>query len=226
MERFSESDCPSCCVPVPVDLMPDGDLVRYADAQATIAALQARVQELEAIKISDDAFTYCAYCGKKSPVDEHNEDLAAHIKVCPKHPMRDVESQLTQRTAELEAAKRANTRYGLEIKDLRKTIDEWRAELERVRGERDEAIIKVDKWRDKWLERGAELAKPCCQCGHSSFDPTQRVVQSQHRHEPGGAWMKRLIAELWMFLTCLVFILLVDSWRWAARQTKRGEQHE
>lgn len=37
--------------------------------------------------------------------------------------------------------------------------------------------------------------------------------------------MKRLIAELWMFLTCLVFILLVDSWRWAARQTKRGEQH-
>ena len=75
------------------------------DAQATIAALQARVQELEAIKTPDDAFTYCAYCGEKSPVDEHNEDLAAHIKVCPKHPMRDVESQLAQRTAELEAAK-------------------------------------------------------------------------------------------------------------------------
>ncbi len=115
----------------------------HPDAQATIAALQARVQELEAIKIPDDAFTYCAYCGKKSPVDEHNEDLAAHIKVCPKHPMRDVESQLTQRTAELEAAKRANTRYGLEIKDLRKTIDEWRAELERVRGELAETKEEV-----------------------------------------------------------------------------------
>ena len=114
------------------------EVVLATDAQATIAALQARVQELEAIKIPDDAFTYCAYCGEKSPVDEHNEDLAAHIKVCPKHPMRDVEAHLTQRTAELEAAKRANTRYGLEIKDLRRTIDEWKAELERVR-----ALVKA-----------------------------------------------------------------------------------
>ena len=84
----------------------EGDFVLYADAQATIAALQARVQELEAIKIPDDAFTYCAYCGEKSPVDEHNEDLSAHIKVCPKHPIRDVEAQLTQRTAERDTARR------------------------------------------------------------------------------------------------------------------------
>ena len=84
------------------------DVDRVNERDATIAALQARVQELEAIKIPDDAFTYCAYCGEKSPVDEHNEDLAAHIKVCLKHPMRDVESQLTQRTAECDALKLVN----------------------------------------------------------------------------------------------------------------------
>ena len=118
----------------------------HPDAQATIAALQARVKELEAIKIPDDAFTYCAYCGEKSPVDEHNEDLAAHIKVCPKHPMRDVESQLTQRTAELEAAKRERDEWIVKWDEhdhypkgyvtaqiqLRERVQ---AELERVRDE-------------------------------------------------------------------------------------------
>ena len=123
----------------------------HPDAQATIAALQARVKELEAIKIPDDAFTYCAYCGEKSPVDEHNEDLSAHIKVCPKHPMRDVESQLTQRTAELEAAKHCyadllakyqnlvawyDKQNGTPCEQVRhkQEVADLQAELERVRG--------------------------------------------------------------------------------------------
>ena len=38
----------------------DALVKQLADAQATIAALQARVKELEAIKTPDDAFTYCA----------------------------------------------------------------------------------------------------------------------------------------------------------------------
>ena len=121
----------------------DSLLKQLADAQATIAALQARVQELEAIKIPDDAFTYCAYCGEKSPVDEHNEDLSAHIKVCPKHPMRDVESQLTQRTAELEAAKRERDVWYARYNELSgvkdRQLNDLQAELERVRAERDHA---------------------------------------------------------------------------------------
>lgn len=110
----------------------DFEVVRAADAQATIAALQARVKELEAIKIPDDAFTYCAYCGEKSPVDEHNEDLSAHIKGCPKHPMRDVESQLTQRTAELHETQNHLADADNEVEQLRKQLSERTAELEAV----------------------------------------------------------------------------------------------
>ena len=116
---------------------------QLADAQATIAALQARVKELEAIKTPDDAFTYCAYCGEKSPVDEHNEDLAAHIKVCPKHPMRDVESQLAQRTAKLEAAKAIQA---IDLKNnnaYREQVATLQAELERVRADNK----ALDEWR-------------------------------------------------------------------------------
>lgn len=100
--------------------------------------------------------------------------------------INDLQSQLTQRTAELEAAKAIQA---IDLKNnnaYREQVANLQAELERVRGERDEAISKVDKWRDKWLERGAELVKPCEQCGHSSFDPTQRVVQSQHRQGMEG----------------------------------------
>ena len=114
-----------------------------ADAQATIAALQARVKELEAIKIPDDAFTYCAYCGEKSPVDEHNEDLSAHIKVCPKHPIRDVEAQLTQRTAERDCARRRVDELEAREVDvvlLREDLEKRTAELEAAKRERDEII--------------------------------------------------------------------------------------
>lgn len=125
-----------------------------ADAQAAIAALQARVQELEAIKIPDDAFTYCAYCGEKSPVDEHNEDLAAHIKVCPKHPMRDVETQLTQRTAELEAAKAESNAY------YRKAI-EFEHELYGDPGH-GLGLVHVEKE----LKKGREALKASLQLAH------------------------------------------------------------
>lgn len=64
------------------------------------AALQQRVAQLEAIKAPDDSFTYCAFCGEKSPVDEHNEDLSKHISVCKKHPMRDAEKRLTDLQAD------------------------------------------------------------------------------------------------------------------------------
>ena len=143
----------------------DSLLKQLADAQATIAALQARVQELEAIKIPDDAFTYCAYCGEKSPVDEHNEDLSAHIKVCPKHPMRDVESQLTQRTAELEAAKRERDVWYARYNELSgvkdRQLNDLQAELERVRAVSNPCSkIFTHKWLDpECVENGCQSLK-------------------------------------------------------------------
>ncbi len=44
LERFDETDC-KCGLPVPVEASPEGALVRYADAQATIADLQGQLLE-------------------------------------------------------------------------------------------------------------------------------------------------------------------------------------
>ena len=47
MERFTETDCSKCGVPVNVDLDPQGDLVRYDDAQRALDAEREKVKELE-----------------------------------------------------------------------------------------------------------------------------------------------------------------------------------
>ncbi len=47
MERFTETDCSKCGVPVNVDLDPQGDLVRYADAQRALDAEREKAKELE-----------------------------------------------------------------------------------------------------------------------------------------------------------------------------------
>ncbi len=111
-----------------------GNVVLYADAQATIAALQAQLEQVQ-----EERSKYIQAVGLATT-------CAADMQIDTSHPiemMQEVCKRFTQRTAELEAAKRANTRYGLEIKDLRKTIDEWRAELERVRGELAETKEEV-----------------------------------------------------------------------------------
>ena len=126
MERFKYIEDPS------QKLFVDSLLKQLADAQATIAALQARVQELEA----------------------QHEDLVERNRILRHRPDLPVErtefhdrfvklqSQLTQRTAELEAAKKhceiieerkAEAYKEVEIQLLAKA--EIHAELERVRGE-------------------------------------------------------------------------------------------
>ena len=47
MERFTETDCSKCGVPVNVDLDPQGDLVRYDDAQRALDAEREKVAFLE-----------------------------------------------------------------------------------------------------------------------------------------------------------------------------------
>lgn len=207
--QFYKADSPESRILRESGIAPS-EFVLAADAQATIAALQARVTELEAIKIPDDAFTYCAYCGEKSPVDEHNEDLSAHIKVCPKHPMRDVESQLTQRTAELEAAKAELEQERVRLascliaaeggtKDIVKQGDYgWspayqatlnlQAELERVRGERDEARDRsYDEMTMAYCQLAHEIALPGTPLPTNtndsiSFGKLREVVESVVAH--------------------------------------------
>ena len=96
-----------------------------ADAQATIAALQARVRELEqaagAMSCKDIADKVAGY--------------------------DDLQAQLTQRTAELEAANKKAAeqgRYAVEMFDELKRVQ---AELERVRGELVEATHNANVYQ-------------------------------------------------------------------------------
>lgn len=59
--------------------------------KADLAAANARVAELEA-----DRIVTCVYCGHEYPTGtptSQNKLLTEHIKVCEKHPMRQLEQQ-------------------------------------------------------------------------------------------------------------------------------------
>ena len=163
------------------------EVVKAADAQATIAALQARVTELEAIKIPDDAFTYCAYCGEKSPVDEHNEDLSAHIKVCPKHPIRDVEAQLTQRTTERDTARRRVDELEareVDVVMLREDLEQRTAELEAI-----EKILDIDSGKTT-VEKVRDLHHSFKQVWESYQDASNEMFKAQAELERVRALVK------------------------------------
>ncbi|ULA64480.1 MAG: hypothetical protein LZF86_140005 [Nitrospira sp.] len=105
--------------------------------------LERQVAELKALKTPDSTFTYCAFCGEQSPMDEHNEDLSAHIKVCSKHPMRDVEADVTRLREALEIAQEyiqgwtsTDVDYGKrgrECQDVKAAITQALAEPEEAR---------------------------------------------------------------------------------------------
>ena len=121
------------------------EVIDAADAQAAIAALQARVQELEA----------------------QHEDLVERNRILRHRPDLPVErtefhdrfvklqSQLTQRTAELEAAKAIQA---IDLKNnnaYREQVATLQAELERVRGE----IVAMRQRKDgAYLERNRVVA--------------------------------------------------------------------
>lgn len=142
-----------------------------ADAQATIAALQARVKELENPRIA----TRCPACGGSTLFIANGNWLTCSLIGCPDPTLinstgerlkaywsdkQKAESQLTQHTAELEAAKQRvmdernlsnswmkkhdellakvhkSGQFGaVVVQDVLKERDTLQAELERVRGE-------------------------------------------------------------------------------------------
>ena len=106
------------CMEIPGDC----EVVKAADAQATIAALQARAEQAERLV----ALQAQEILQRRQTLG----DLA--------HLHQQQSKELTQRTAELEAAKRgidtARTRYDNLSTESYKQIAVLQAELERVRG--------------------------------------------------------------------------------------------
>ena len=60
-----------------------------------IIELENKVRELE-------TNTYCAYCGEKFILDDQAASaVSEHIRICPKHPMRQLEARVAERDAAL-----------------------------------------------------------------------------------------------------------------------------
>jgi hypothetical protein len=96
---------------------------RIAELEAEVAKARAfaeeaarRYNEMSA----DQRILRCAFCGAEyapgTPPTQH-EALTAHVKVCPQHPMREVERERDRRIAELEERSAKSTKL--------RGIDDW-----------------------------------------------------------------------------------------------------
>lgn len=64
--------------------------------EARVANLMEVYRLREEVRLLSES-TYCAYCGAKFPLDNAAaEQVAAHIRTCPKHPMRVPESEVAR----------------------------------------------------------------------------------------------------------------------------------
>lgn len=69
--------------------------VAEGSLEGKILALESQLAEAKAEIERRNTETYCAYCGKRYPLDDQAATLVSeHIRTCEKHPMREVESQL------------------------------------------------------------------------------------------------------------------------------------
>lgn len=73
----------------------DGEEHRLLDL---IGDLAEALEEADRLNRS----TYCAYCGERCELDSDcAEKISEHIKICDKHPMREVEAELARVKAEV-----------------------------------------------------------------------------------------------------------------------------
>lgn len=66
----------------------------------------------------DGRIVTCVYCGQEYPDGTHTSGatvLTEHIKVCEKHPMRDLEQQLTAANARISELKKLKPSYKKEF---------------------------------------------------------------------------------------------------------------
>ena len=132
------------------------EVVKAADAQATIAALQAVIRQMgeQAAVLAKDGMAakaqVAALQARVRELEQWVQDQSTANLETMRHTDEmqsralEAEQQLTQRTAELEAVK-ADTKNMLDVatRRLHEQVNDLQAELERVRGERDEYAHKT-----------------------------------------------------------------------------------
>ena len=157
---FGDPLCPMCIKKDDYVVVDD-----YAepDAQATIAALQARVQELEQW-VQDQSTA-------NLETMRHTDEMQSRAL--------EAEQQLTQRTAELEAARVDNRTYINERHENMKQIESLQAELERVKA----LLLALPKVEGEINERfctGSYYSSPHDYRSHVTFE-TALVALLKHR---------------------------------------------
>ena len=128
----------------------DFEVIKAADAQATIAALEETILKMgeNAAVVAKDAMAAKEQVAAlQAERDEYKTMYACLTGETYDNPIADLKAQLTQRTAELEAIK-ADTKNMLDVATsrLREQVNDLQAELGRVRGERDKLQSEVDGW--------------------------------------------------------------------------------
>ena len=140
-DMCSKGRCPKMTIPVQHD---DDDFyinTTLADAQATIAALQARAEQAERLVAS-----------QAQEIMQRRQTLGDLAQL-----HQEQSKQLTQRTAELEEANHTASTHQALWREACDQRDKAQAELERVRGERDEANELVAALSSKVAEYEVEL---------------------------------------------------------------------
>lgn len=88
----------------------ENGLMRVPCLRAPIRALisapaaQALAEHDAKLLAQENKFTYCAYCGHRESTDVDGEVIAQHIRVCEKHPMRQLEREQADRLEEVKQA--------------------------------------------------------------------------------------------------------------------------
>ena len=131
--------------------MEDGYIKQLADAQATIAALEETILKMgeQAAVVAKDAMAakeqVAALQARVKELEEWQQIVAGTQD--RQDLIYRLSDHLTQRTAELEAIK-ADTKNMLDVATsrLREQVNDLQAELGRVRGERDKLQSEVDGW--------------------------------------------------------------------------------
>jgi hypothetical protein len=150
-------------VPDVVVTWASGETVGINDAVKRIKELEAKVLRV----LHGDINQMCSYCGWETPAGGGAwEDLQAHIKVCPSHPLRAAEKRIKALIGENEIWQDKFNRQTQAVKDiaLMKASIQVQYHLTVARAEAAEAarqflLDQSSRWEAQALEAGVRIAE-------------------------------------------------------------------
>lgn len=115
--------------------------------------------------LAEQRILRCAFCGHAYPEGtpaSHDDRLAAHIKVCPKHPMRELElAHAAQRSRVADAVERLRGRFKLraDCNTIGDAVEDACAQLDGI-----ESVAMSRPEAQAVLERCSHGHQACHQC--------------------------------------------------------------